>query len=74
MLATKPTFTGSAPIANTMGIVVVAALAASAAARRQALKLIVRPTIFDRDGLAFDEARLTQSLAEALKMRPITAG
>jgi hypothetical protein len=32
MLTTMPNFTGSAPIANTMGMLEVAALAASAAA------------------------------------------
>src|SRR5262245_48871872 len=41
MLTTRPNFTGSAPIANTMGMLEVAALAASAAAVAPAVAITV---------------------------------
>jgi hypothetical protein len=70
--------TGSSPTPKTIGIVAVAALAASAAGllpgvaitatrrheRRQALILTLQPVVFDRCILAFDDAGLVEPFAE----------
>jgi hypothetical protein len=69
-LATRPNLAGSSPTANAIGIVVVAALAANAAAkygdnghvalhevgheRRQAIVVAVQPVVLDRHVLALD--------------------
>src|SRR5215467_13067339 len=77
-LATRPLSAGSAPIKETIGIVVVAAFAADAAVpdhgdlftnqfgrqRGQPIDLILGPTVFDRYVLALDIAGLFQSLAK----------
>ena len=82
--------TGSPPVAKTIGIVVVAALAADAAVppaddhhltanqasrkSRQTIDLIFRLAIFDRDVLALDIAGFLQALAECRNERRPCAG
>src|SRR5262245_60705726 len=74
-LATRPSLTGSSATAKTMGIVVVAALAAKAetgpsaeaitvTCRRTNSPGAVRPAVFDCDVLALDMARLLQPLSK----------
>src|SRR5262249_19418896 len=70
-LATRPSLTGSSPTPKTIGIVAVAALAASEAGlhgnpaadevsheRRQTIIYALQPVVFDRRGLPFDGAGL----------------
>ena len=79
-LATSPTRTGSPPVTKTIGTVVVAALAASAAGVLPTIRATCRrrspppeaatgqfdppPAVLDRDVLALDEACFLQALAE----------
>src|SRR5262249_4727121 len=89
-LATRPNPTGSVPTLKTMGIVVVAPLAASTAGApppetitltdeigdqcRKSVVLTFRPTVFDRHILAFDITRFLQTLAERPDLLPQRSG
>ncbi len=57
----SPSLIGSPPSANTIGIVAVAALAASTAA---VPPVVIRPVVLDNDVAALDVARFAQTAAE----------
>src|SRR5262249_17479126 len=70
-LATRPSATGSPPTAKTIGMVAVAALAASVASVLTGVamtatcrRLSIRPAEFDRHVLLFDMASFAQPFAE----------